>query len=173
MKIKLSELKQIIKEESQKIAMSFSDTKVGTAELGYIDRIDGEDPDAEDDRYQAYLKKQGLNAFVATGDVFLREDINKTINIKLSELKKIIRKESLSESFSPMKSIAPPQKNKVSILLEDLTKATKDFETGMSDFLSAFDNEDSLGDPKKAKELLAKIKKDLAALADEIKKEVN
>tara|TARA_Y100000310_G_C20473854_1_gene711417 strand:+ start:212 stop:898 length:687 start_codon:yes stop_codon:yes gene_type:complete len=86
MKIKLSELKR----KSRKIALSFSDTEVGTDEYGFIPRIDGEDPDDEDDRYQAYLKKQGISAVVAAGDIFLREN---KMKIKLSELKRIIREE--------------------------------------------------------------------------------
>ena len=78
------------KKKSRKIALSFSDTEVGTDEYGFIPRIDGEDPDDEDDRYQAYLKKQGINAVVAAGDIFLREN---KMKIKLSELKQIIQEE--------------------------------------------------------------------------------
>jgi hypothetical protein len=78
------------KRKSRKIALSFSDTEVGTDEYGFIPRIDGEDPDDEEDRYQAYLKQQGVNATVAAGDIFLRED---KMKIKLSELRHIIKEE--------------------------------------------------------------------------------
>jgi len=100
------------KRKSRKIALSFSDTEVGTDEYGFIPRIDGEDPDDEEDRYQAYLKKQGINATVAAGDIFLRED---KMKIKLSELKQIIKEEYQATTRS-----VPKQKKVKQLTLSEL-----------------------------------------------------
>tara|TARA_Y100000310_G_scaffold316778_1_gene368922 strand:+ start:328 stop:633 length:306 start_codon:yes stop_codon:yes gene_type:complete len=96
------------------------------------------------------------------------------MKIKLSELKKIIREESLNESFSPMKSIVPQQKSKASLLqetLEDLIKKTAAADESLTAFLALLDDEVGLGTTKSEwSKSFTKIKNDLTDLTDEMKK---
>ena len=62
---------KIDKRKSRKIALSFSDTEVGTNEYGFIPRIDGEDPDDEDGRYEKHLEQQGIDGRVVNGRIIL------------------------------------------------------------------------------------------------------
>ena len=53
------------------ICMFYSDNQVGTHEFGFIPRIDGEDPDDEDLRYQRHLRSMEIEARVYDGKVRL------------------------------------------------------------------------------------------------------
>lgn len=85
--------------------------------------------------------------------------------MKLNEkqLRKLIRKEILKETFSPMKSIASRQV--ASILTEDLEAATLDFDKKMSDYMNML-----VDNPEKATEMRDEMDKMLDQFAAEMDK---
>ena len=53
---------KVILGSSARYTLVFSDIDFGHSELGFIPRIDAEDPDDEDMRYQRFLTKKGFKS---------------------------------------------------------------------------------------------------------------
>lgn len=55
------------------IACLMSDLEFGHPDFGWIARVDGEDGDDEDMRYERFLKKQGFNMCVVGAVMYPKE----------------------------------------------------------------------------------------------------
>lgn len=59
---------------TKKFLLEFSDEKFGCEELGWMSRMEGEDPDDEDMRYRRFLRDKGIKARVCDCCAFVTEE---------------------------------------------------------------------------------------------------